>query len=169
MSHLFPLTIPSTPEGIDIRNSAGKALGTSQYRSVTLPLLDIINNLSGKPNKDRFLDLWERQTKTKVDDALNKANSPHQTADATEKIYPASFFEGRQIPLPAIAYSIRVNHLKELEASFPAKPGDELWLVDRFLTEMYPDGGILDCHNPAVAIHMREGGNETSVFAKLAE
>ncbi|KAF1997086.1 hypothetical protein P154DRAFT_565580 [Amniculicola lignicola CBS 123094] len=126
-------------EGIDIRNADGKSLGIHQntrhidearnstgyaVRSVTLPLCMIVLSLTENP---RLNELWEAETGPIVNDNLNPL-----------------FFKGRQPPLPTVVGTIEPSHRRAIQELLPVEPGDMLWLLDHFFSELYSNGGPID-------------------------
>ena len=137
--------------GIDIRDSLGRTLGLADYRGVTMPIAHLVTVLTDVPHGPAFLELWERQTGQRVDDALFSSGS--SAAEVNGGCLPTVFFAGRSLALDTTTsanQSHRTVKKQVLKDALPFQPGDAQWLFNRFLEERYPNGGRLDLGNPAL-------------------
>ena len=137
-------------EGVDIRNANGTSLGSNSIsRLVTMPLAGLTLALQGHVEKDAFFELWQQQTGESFEDALFTDRDPAQQTSTADKIYPKSFFAGRSEGLDTGARKSAATRVLRMQALLPLQPGDALWLLDRFLTQHYPQGGEINACNPA--------------------
>ncbi|THY86493.1 hypothetical protein D6C95_07577 [Aureobasidium pullulans] len=153
------------PEGVDIKDQhgnsidayelkgqkqAGKQVG-KQKMSVypTVPIATIVASLGNHPNGKYFLELWESQTGTTVDDALDSSFVGQSSVGDGGSIIPASYFTGGlSRPLP-VCLMYNANAKKAIRDILPVYPGDALWLLHEFWTECYPEGGEVKLTNPS--------------------
>ncbi|KAK5414407.1 hypothetical protein LTR06_004220 [Exophiala xenobiotica] len=157
-----------TPEGIDIRDSSGRSMGTGVGRSITLPLPQLINSLLANPLQEEFLRLWQRMTGLQVDKVLSGGASggPAAAPSASGGLggsLPKSFFNGRQLALETtLNRTSKEKRLAALQQTMPFQPGDAGWLINKFIEFQYPHGGLMDLGNPSVFI------NSPSVWTHFA-
>jgi hypothetical protein len=112
------------------------------------------------PHGKHFLDLWEKQTGLKVDEAIE--SSQLSTSSSSEAVIPTSYFTGNlSRPLP-VCQEYNANAKKAVRTLLPVYPGDTLWLMHEFFTDTYPQGGEVRITNPA------EDTSRESVYDKLA-
>lgn len=151
-----------TPTGIDICNNAGLSLGDRKpfangaTKSETIPIASLVITLSEQANAATFFEHWEELTGMSIGDILRSSPTSTNVPSGHETYYPASFFANskskRALPftsatLSAQGYDIYLNKVKK---DLPAFPGDLLWLIDRFLSDKFPEGGELDLINASI-------------------
>lgn len=140
------------PEGVDIRDSVGTSLGERVLRSgimkpVTLPLSDIISQLENDPIKDKFFELWSRETGLDLVSTIFAAGGGQRVAETRSgNVPPASAYRGTRANQP---FHRDKDANKRIKNHLPLQPGDALWLFHRFLTETYPNGGEIDAADPS--------------------
>lgn len=153
--------IKATPfmyTGINIRNNASESVGsrkpiaTGNSKNETIPISSILLSMSEKADMALFLDHWEDLSGSYVDDTLSGQGLGEVATGPlyqTEPYYPMSFFESSRSKraLPFTCKSLRTDtfagHLATLRNTLPANPGDLLWLIDRFLSEEFANGGAV--------------------------
>jgi hypothetical protein len=175
------LTNYSTAFGLDIRDAAGASLGDRQpmpnmagnSKTETLPIAGLVIMLQDQSNTEGFFDRWEEVTGSSIDEVIaeNINISKNDGSFPTGDLYlPATFFasSGSKLGLPVLSTpndvlsaKLMTTHVDAVKCRSPARPGDVLWLLDRFLTEMYPQGGKVDLcpaslHLPSVYNKIRE-------------
>jgi hypothetical protein len=96
-----------------------------------------------------FVGHWEDLTGSLFADVILSAH-PHVSVDRSEGCVPATFFDEdprcNSLPFPrsSITQKMFPKFLPKIRTTLPAKPGDLLWLIERFLLEVFPSGGELD-------------------------
>lgn len=153
------------PEGVDIKDQhgnsndayelkgqkqAGKQVG-KQKMSVypTVPIAAITASLGNHPNGKYFLELWESQTGTTVDDALDSSYVRNPAVAAVGSSFQSNISQaGPSYPL-SVCLQYNANAKKAVRDILLVYPGDALWLLHEFWTECYPDGGEVKLANPS--------------------
>ncbi|KAJ9610583.1 hypothetical protein H2200_005360 [Cladophialophora chaetospira] len=136
-----------TAAGIDIRDAQGRTLGVSDDKPATLPLSILLSSLSKNQLQEAVIHLWESETGLDLGNTLYGDAAP-VTKGHTMMVLPKSFFEGESHALE-LGHQVPPN-IKSLQAQLPARPCDALWLLDKFLTREYPNGGDVDMATLAV-------------------
>lgn len=153
----------STPGGIDIRDNAGLSLGdrkplpNKQTKLETLPIASLVLTLSEQSNAVQFFSHWAEVTCTSVEEVLVESLPSECSAvpsaskhTANDPYYPRSFFDKsrskRAMPFTALALRTKgyATYLSKAKQHLPANPGDLLWLIDRFFTANFSEGGVVD-------------------------
>lgn len=152
----------STPTGIDICNNAGMSLGDRKplangvTKSETLPIASLVITLSEQANANDFFRHWEDVTGMSIDEILLSFLPSTGVSGANEAYYSPTFFaeskSKRALPFTSATLSARGYgiYLNKATKDLPAHPGDLLWLVDRFLSEKFPEGGDIDLINASL-------------------
>ena len=143
-----------TQHGLDVQDKNGRSLGTSKVRPVTLPIHNLVNALVQNPLQEELLRLWELHSGLTVDEALfqdpNVVSAP--AADSFRSL-PASFYNGRSLPFETDKDASRKlakdKNISEMKKSLPFQPGNAAWLINKFITTKYPEGGEVDLASPA--------------------
>jgi hypothetical protein len=156
------LTTSSTTEGIDIRDKKGTSVGDRQPvpnlngtgKNETLPLAALVLMLQNDNNAENFFDHWEKRTGQSVNQVLGakRGVADPKLIQSSESYLPLSFFEKSIMSgLPvfggvkSVLYpGTRNTIIDEIHSRKPAKTGDLLWLFERFLIDMFPNGGTID-------------------------
>lgn len=109
--------------------------------------------MSEKSDLKLFLEHWEDMTGSTVSATLGPIAPGEVVApflDQTEPFYLKEFF-GASLTKGSLPFSCKSlrkpdynGHLSTIRETLPANPGDLLWLLDRFLSECFPDGGDID-------------------------
>ncbi|KAJ4324331.1 hypothetical protein N0V94_001390 [Neodidymelliopsis sp. IMI 364377] len=150
-----------TAFGLDIRDAAGASLGDRQpmagkSKNETLPIAGLVIMLQDQPNAEGFFDRWEEVTGNSIDGVLAKnvnIRKYNGNFPATGHYLPATFFARSSSERGLLVLStlngvltakLMARHVDAVKRRSPARPGDMLWLLDRFLTGMYPQGGEVD-------------------------
>lgn len=134
-----------------------KPLPKGATRVETLPISTIVLTLSEQANSRLFRSHWEDVTGLMVNEALvaslpaECSAVPSASANTVnDPYYPKDFFEQSRSKraLPFTASSLRARdysfYLSQAKKHLPANPGDLLWLIDRFFTMKFLNGGHVD-------------------------
>lgn len=176
----------STATGIDIRNEAGDSLGdrepvpnrSGSGKAETLPIAGLALMLQNSPNAEIFLAHWEMVTGCSVNQVIGSKVGvvPPELHQSREPYIPATFFAESDTKrgLPVISTSRGVltttrlkAYIKSVKSGLPANPGDLLWLLDRFFTETFPNGGKVDlCPG---SLHAESVYNKIAAFCAKAK
>lgn len=143
--------------GLDIRDENGKSLGlrsplaSRMTKNITMPVSGIFLAMSvkGLHVAYDFLEHWEELTGNFFVDELNAAHNSTTTNLSQSYILQAFFEQSLScFSLPFPSHNLSSSILKQIQASLrpklPAKHGDLLWLIERFLLETLPAGGDID-------------------------
>lgn len=150
------LTSASVKEGINIHDSAGRVLGAANYRQASIPIQHLVTRLADSKLRQEFLDLWERETGTTLNDVLYQgpANVPlgNVSRTITAHAYPKTFYRGKGHGLPInVAGMGEAKKRDNIRTSqFPYKPADIGWFIHKLLLAKYPNGGEVELGSPDV-------------------
>ncbi len=72
---------------------------------------------------------------------------------STTGLLPTSYYEGRKLlfPLSYCNESKAECATGSLQRKIPLHPGDIRWLLDRFLSQEFPQGGTINCADPSIS------------------
>ncbi|KAI1608132.1 hypothetical protein EDD36DRAFT_500098 [Exophiala viscosa] len=161
-------------DGLDIRDSSGRSMGTGKDRHITLPVHQLVNSLMSNPLQGEFLGLWERMTGLKVDQVLTSGASvtpasrqgSHPQAGGS---LPKSFFAGRQLAMETTVNRLsKDKRIAGLKQNLPFRPGDAGWLIHKFIQHQYPNGGLIDLGNPSMFANSPSVWTHFASFLQLA-
>ncbi|CAN9092100.1 unnamed protein product [Alternaria alternata] len=152
-----------TSGGLDIRNAADESVGNRKplingnSKAETIPIASLAITICDQANATAFFLHWEEVTGHSINEVLgsrlvmkNDTSNSFKTAD--DGFLPASFFENspskRGLPFswvnPTTMIKSPNKYLSLIRANLPAYPGDLVWLINRFLEEVLPEGGDID-------------------------
>ncbi|KAI9172243.1 hypothetical protein HJFPF1_01738 [Paramyrothecium foliicola] len=108
----------------------------------TIPLASMMLSLRDHPHRNEFLNPWETNSGTSLNDALSKLGASSLKPDVEEPYILLEYYASG--PMRALPY------------------GDALWLLHEFLLSEYPQGGVVNCTSPAKDL------TRQSAFSKLS-
>jgi hypothetical protein len=164
------------PEGVDIKDQNRRSIDAYELKGLkqagkqagkrstpvypTLSIATLVATLVTHPHGKDFLDLWEKQTELKVDEAIE--SSQLSASSSGEAVIPINYFTANPPRALPVCQEYNANAKKAVRGLLPVYPGDALWLMHEFWTDAYPQGGEVRITNPA------EDTSGESVYDKLA-